>query len=125
MPLHQALAAPGQVHEHLVDVAAHRGLLAGQLDRFGVHRVEGAGDLADLVAVGHRDRPDLQRVRRHVTALQGVIEGRRAEAVHVGAAVERLAADLASGAWDERYGRLRSLSELDVGLRLVVAELPS
>ena len=37
--------------------------------------------------------------------------------------VDRLAADLASGAWDERYGHLRSLSELDVGLRLVVAEL--
>ena len=39
------------------------------------------------------------------------------------AIVDRLAADLASGAWDARYGRLRSLSELDVGLRLVVAEL--
>jgi hypothetical protein len=39
------------------------------------------------------------------------------------AIVERLATDLRSGAWDERYGRLRSLTELDVGLRLVVAEL--
>ena len=39
------------------------------------------------------------------------------------AIVDRLAADLTSGAWDARYGRLRSLSELDVGLRLVVAEL--
>jgi SAM-dependent methyltransferase len=37
--------------------------------------------------------------------------------------VDRLAADLASGAWDENYGHLRSLSELDVGLRLVVVEL--
>jgi SAM-dependent methyltransferase len=36
---------------------------------------------------------------------------------------ERLAADLDSGAWDERYGHLRETAELDVGLRLVVAEL--
>jgi ubiquinone/menaquinone biosynthesis C-methylase UbiE len=36
---------------------------------------------------------------------------------------ERLATDLDSGAWDERYGHLRTEPELDVGLRLVVAEL--
>lgn len=40
------------------------------------------------------------------------------------AAVERfvrdLGSDLASGAWDARYGEFRSLPELDVGLRLVV-----
>ena len=35
---------------------------------------------------------------------------------------ERLAADLKSGAWDERYGHLRGMNELDVGLRLVVSE---
>ncbi|HEX6688981.1 MAG TPA: hypothetical protein VF085_09995 [Solirubrobacterales bacterium] len=36
---------------------------------------------------------------------------------------ERLAADLESGAWDERYEHLCELPELDVGLRLIVAEL--
>jgi hypothetical protein len=36
---------------------------------------------------------------------------------------ERLAADLESGAWDESYGHLREKQELNVGLRLVVAEL--
>jgi SAM-dependent methyltransferase len=36
---------------------------------------------------------------------------------------ERLAADLESGAWEERYGHLRELDELDVGLRLVVSEV--
>ncbi len=36
---------------------------------------------------------------------------------------KRLAADLESGAWEQRYGHLRQESELDVGLRLVVAEL--
>jgi SAM-dependent methyltransferase len=34
---------------------------------------------------------------------------------------ERLRADLASGAWDERHGHLRSLAELDVGYRLITA----
>ncbi len=38
-------------------------------------------------------------------------------------AVTRLAADLASGAWDRAHGHLRELPALDVGLRLVVAEL--
>ncbi len=36
---------------------------------------------------------------------------------------KRLRADLESGRWDEKHGHLRSLPELDVGLRLVRAEL--
>ena len=32
-----------------------------------------------------------------------------------------LGADLASGAWDERWGRFRALESFDVGLRLVIA----
>ncbi|HXS33369.1 MAG TPA: class I SAM-dependent methyltransferase [Solirubrobacterales bacterium] len=36
---------------------------------------------------------------------------------------KRLAADLKSGAWEQRYGHLRQQPELDVGLRLVVSEL--
>ncbi|HEX7835383.1 MAG TPA: class I SAM-dependent methyltransferase [Pseudolysinimonas sp.] len=35
--------------------------------------------------------------------------------------VRELGADLASGAWDEQWGRFRELAEFDVGLRLVVA----
>ena len=34
---------------------------------------------------------------------------------------ERLRADLASGAWDERHGQLRAMTEFDVGYRLIVA----
>jgi len=37
----------------------------------------------------------------------------------------RLEADLASGAWDRRHGHLRSLPELDLGHRLLIAERPS
>lgn len=33
----------------------------------------------------------------------------------------RLADDLDSGAWDERYGHLRSMPEIDLGYRLVIA----
>ena len=36
---------------------------------------------------------------------------------------DQLAADLESGKWDERYGYLRKMRELDVGLRLVVSEI--
>jgi SAM-dependent methyltransferase len=39
-------------------------------------------------------------------------------------ALGQLARDLASGDWDDRYGYLRTTAELDVGLRLVKAELP-
>ena len=35
--------------------------------------------------------------------------------------VERLTSDLSSGAWDARYGALRSLPECDLGYRLLVA----
>lgn len=35
--------------------------------------------------------------------------------------VRDLSADLASGAWDDRWGRFRELAEFDVGLRLIVA----
>ena len=36
---------------------------------------------------------------------------------------EQLRADLESGRWDERFGHLRTLPELDIGLRLVREEL--
>jgi hypothetical protein len=38
-------------------------------------------------------------------------------------ALARLRRDLESGEWDRRYGHLRATPELDVGLRVVCAEL--
>ena len=38
-------------------------------------------------------------------------------------ALDRLSSDLASGEWDQRYGELRQRPALDVGLRLICAEL--
>ncbi len=40
------------------------------------------------------------------------------------AGLRRLADDLASGAWDRRYGHLREQEEFDAGYRLVVATPP-
>jgi SAM-dependent methyltransferase len=65
-------------------------------------------------------RPEMlfdEEVVRPMWAWQSISEAARREGR------ERLAADLKSGAWDERYGHLREMAELDVGLRLVVAEL--
>jgi hypothetical protein len=39
----------------------------------------------------------------------------------IGRGTAQLRADLASGAWDARHGHLRTLPELDVGYRLIVA----
>ncbi|MBO6505836.1 MAG: class I SAM-dependent methyltransferase [Kordiimonadaceae bacterium] len=38
-------------------------------------------------------------------------------------ALQELEADLKSGAWEERYGHMNALKELDIGYRLVTAEL--
>jgi hypothetical protein len=44
-------------------------------------------------------------------------------AAAVAGALDRLRSDLADGRWDRRYGHLRHEAELDVGLRLVSAQL--
>lgn len=65
-------------------------------------------------------RPELlfdEEIVRPMWVWQGISE----ESRRVGR--KRLAADLESGAWDQRYGHLREMVELDVGLRLVVSEL--
>ena len=41
----------------------------------------------------------------------------------VDSSLARLEADLASGLWDKRHGDLRATRELDVGYRLVVADI--
>lgn len=64
-------------------------------------------------------RPELlfdEEIVRPMWVWQSISE----EAKRTGRA--RLATDLESGAWEERYGRLREREELDVGLRLVSCE---
>ena len=45
--------------------------------------------------------------------------------VDVGARVERLREDLASGAWQRRHGALLAQETLDIGYRLVIAQMPT
>jgi SAM-dependent methyltransferase len=62
------------------------------------------------------DRPELHldpRVRQASSAWHAMAP----EQIDRGLAALR--ADLASGAWDERYGELRTAAELDVGMRLL------
>jgi SAM-dependent methyltransferase len=53
----------------------------------------------------------------------GISSFAREPAERLRAGLERLAADLASGAWHDRYADLLALDELDLGYRLLVAEL--
>ena len=55
------------------------------------------------------------RVRASISSF-GLVHG-------LGAGLRRLEADLTSGAWAERHGRLLSEPELDIGYRLVIGEI--
>jgi SAM-dependent methyltransferase len=77
-------------------------------------------DCHDLFFAALWARPEMlfdEEVVRPMWVWQSISEEARQEGR------ERLAGDLESGAWDERYGHLREMEELDVGLRLVIAEL--
>jgi SAM-dependent methyltransferase len=77
-------------------------------------------DCADGVFSAYWARPEMYLdgdVRRNMSNFALVAE----EDVVTG--LSRLRADLESGEWDRRYGYLRSLPELDLGHRLLVAEI--
>jgi hypothetical protein len=57
------------------------------------------------------------------TVRAGISTLARIDQSAVKAGLELLLEDLQSGAWLERYGHLMELEELDVGYRLVVADL--
>ncbi len=65
--------------------------------------------------------------RPHSYLHQGVRDGisvfHRLPANEVSSAIEQLRGDLDDGTWEERYGHLRGMEELDVGLRLIVSVL--
>jgi SAM-dependent methyltransferase len=94
--------------------------LAAKLPTAGVEEIPVPRDCADLFFAALWARPELvldPDVVRPMWVWQSISEEARREGG------ERLAADLASGAWEERNGYLRHEAELDVGLRLIVADL--
>jgi SAM-dependent methyltransferase len=94
--------------------------LAARLPAASVQTIPVAHDCRDLFFAALWARPEMvldPEVARPLWVLQRLPEAARREGL------ERLAADLESGAWESRNGHLRELDELDVGLRLVVSEL--
>jgi SAM-dependent methyltransferase len=77
-------------------------------------------DCTDRMFVAHWGRPEayLDPEERAATSVWHLLPPEV-----TARAIEALRADLESGVWDERYGDLRELPELDVGLRLITAEL--
>jgi SAM-dependent methyltransferase len=77
-------------------------------------------DCVDGVFAAYWGRPEMYLdadVRRNISNFALAADDQLADGL------ARLADDLASGAWDHRYGHLRSLPELDLGHRILVGEL--
>ena len=77
-------------------------------------------DCTDGMGLAFWSRPEAvldPRARAATSGFARMDDSREAEIV------SRLAEDLRTGAWDERHGHLRQLSTLDVGLRLITAQL--
>jgi SAM-dependent methyltransferase len=94
--------------------------LAAALPGLEVEAIPVPSDCLDGFCVALWSRPEAHldpRVR------QASSTWHRLPAAAIDRALEELATDLRSGAWDRRHGHLRKLEELDVGLRLVHAEL--
>ena len=92
--------------------------LAAELPAASVEPIPVPRDCSDLFFAALWARPELvldPDVVRPMWVWQSLSEDDRRRAA------ERLAADLASGAWDERNGHLREEEALDVGLRLIVS----
>ncbi len=98
--------------------APDAGWLDAVLDVRAVHPVPVPVDCTDGFGAAFWGRPEAY-LRPEVQAGMSWLAQLPEDARRRG--TERLAEDLATGRWDERFGHLRDLTELDVGYRLVVA----
>lgn len=92
--------------------------LAAALPNASVEAVPVPRNCADGFFIGIWDRPELHldpTVRRASSVWHAIGQE------EIDAGLARLAADLESGRWDEQHGHLRTLPELDVGLRLIIS----
>jgi SAM-dependent methyltransferase len=94
--------------------------LEAVLPNLGVEAIPAPADCADGFCIALWSRPEahLDPGVRRASSIWHLLPDAVAEP-----ALERLRRDLASGEWDRRYGHLRSRASLDIGLRLVTAEL--
>lgn len=98
--------------------AAPRQQVAAALGGGHVQALPVPADCTDGFLCAYWARPEAYldpSVRAGISAIA------RLDAAVVRRGIERLRADLATGRWDERHGRLRQLDEADVSYRLVVA----
>ena len=101
-------------------MAEIRALLARELGPLREVRIALPADCTDGLLSAFWARPEAYLdpiVRANISNFARLSEQ------EVAAGIERLAADLASGEWDRRYGHLRDLRELNLGHRVLVAEL--
>ncbi len=75
-------------------------------------------DCTDGFVGAYWARPELYLDPRRRAGMSAV---RKLDPALVEAGIDRLRDDLASGAWDARWGHLRDLPELDLGYRLLVS----
>jgi SAM-dependent methyltransferase len=94
--------------------------LAAMLPNAAVEPVPIPSECTDGFWLAIYDRPEIHldpEVRRASSSWHHMDQG------EIDRGLARLTADLESGRWDERNGHLRAQPELDVGLRLVIADL--
>jgi SAM-dependent methyltransferase len=94
--------------------------LEAVLPNLRVETIPAPADCADGFCIALWSRPEafLDPRVRQASSIWHLLSAAVAEP-----ALDRLRRDLESGEWDRRYGHLRSRASLDVGLRLVTAEL--
>lgn len=110
---------PGALTYHASAMPSIESLVA-ELPGASVEVVPVPRECADGFFIALWDRPEMHlspEVRRASSVWHQLPED------EVERGLARLEADLESGRWDERHGHLRTLPELDVGLRLLSAEL--
>lgn len=94
--------------------------LEWMLPNVRVETVAAPGDCSDGFCIALWSRPEafLDPDVRRASSIWHVLPDEVAER-----GLEQLRRDLAGGEWDRRYGELRDRPSLDIGLRLLVAEL--
>lgn len=79
---------------------------------FEIHRFALPSDLIDHFAAAGWARPEIYLDRQYRS---GISSFSSTDRKNIDSGLERLANDLQSGVWDQKYGYLRSQSSLDVG----------